>query len=327
LKMNVRAMRHAALAFGVMLFIGSIKDFAIRPAPQSESSISAACRAPQYRQFNFWLGDWDVFDVGSPARVAQARITSVMDGCAVREQYDQNDGTKGESFSSYNASTGTWRQSWVTNHGHSLVIEGKLEGGEMVLTGDDPAAGPHTLIRGIWKLADGGVCETAVTSTDGGKKWKPLFDLMFRRAAATEAQAGAPESEDEKEIAELDERFQAAVKKNDVATMSHLLADNFILVTGSGEVETKADLLREARSGVIHYQHQEDSERTVRVYGDTAVVTAKLWGKGTENLLTLRSGSATRTCAPRRDGDTSSAKRRCPCGLPNPAARLTETKL
>jgi len=52
------------------------------------------------------------------------------------------------------------------------------------------------------------------------------------------------------------------------------------LVTGTGKTFNKSDLLEEARSKTIVYEHQEDSQRTVRVWGDTAVVTAKLWVKG-----------------------------------------------
>ena len=84
-------------------------------------------------------------------------------------------------------------------------------------------------------------------------------------------------------VAALDTKYQAAVARNDAAAMDQLLGDNFILVTGSGRVYTKADLLAEARSHAEVYERQDDSERTVRVYGDTAVVTAKLWAKGTEN--------------------------------------------
>jgi len=89
--------------------------------------------------------------------------------------------------------------------------------------------------------------------------------------------------DDQKAVAALDTEYQAAVKKNDAATMGRILADDFILVIGSGKTFTKADLLREARSGQYVYEHQEDSEQTVRVWGDTAVVTAKLWGKGTQD--------------------------------------------
>ncbi len=64
--------------------------------------------------------------------------------------------------------------------------------------------------------------------------------------------------------------------------MDSILADDFVLVTGLGKVYTKADLLDEARKRTANYERQEDSERTVRVWGDTAVVTAKLWAKGKE---------------------------------------------
>ena len=81
----------------------------------------------------------------------------------------------------------------------------------------------------------------------------------------------------------LDIEYQAAVKQNNVAMMDRILADDFVLVTGLGKTYTKADLLEEARSKRAVYEHQEDSGRKVRVWGDTAVVTALLWAKGTED--------------------------------------------
>src|SRR5437868_8226427 len=90
-------------------------------------------------------------------------------------------------------------------------------------------------------------------------------------------------ADDEKTVAALDTEYQAAVKKNDVATMDRILADDFVLVTGVGKTYTKADLLNAARSKRTIYQHQEDSMQKVRVWGDTAIVTALLWEKGTED--------------------------------------------
>jgi ketosteroid isomerase-like protein len=84
-------------------------------------------------------------------------------------------------------------------------------------------------------------------------------------------------------VAALDTQYQAAVQKNDTAAMDRILADDFILVTGAGKTHTKADLLDEARSGRVLYERQDDSAQKVRVWGDTAVVTAKLWAKGTQN--------------------------------------------
>jgi ketosteroid isomerase-like protein len=82
-------------------------------------------------------------------------------------------------------------------------------------------------------------------------------------------------------VAALDTEYQAAVKRNDAAAMDRILADDFVLVTGRGDAFTKADLLRDARNMTSIYEHQEDTQQKVRVWGDTAVVTARLWLKGT----------------------------------------------
>ena len=65
--------------------------------------------------------------------------------------------------------------------------------------------------------------------------------------------------------------------------MDRILADEFILVTGSGKTYTKADLLEEARSGRVHYERQDDTNQAVRVWGNTAVITALLTEKGTDD--------------------------------------------
>jgi ketosteroid isomerase-like protein len=86
---------------------------------------------------------------------------------------------------------------------------------------------------------------------------------------------------DKKAVADLDTQYQQAVKVNDAATMARILADDFVLVSGKGKVFTREDLLKEAREGKTIYERQDELEQTVRVWGDTAVVTALLWLKGT----------------------------------------------
>ena len=141
-----------------------------------------ACAAPEYRQFDFWVGDWDAFDVSDPkTAVAHARVDRILDGCALLEDYRSANGSHGESFSIYDASRKLWHQSWVTNRGRLLVIEGGMEAGVMVLSGTDVQAdGKERRVRGMWKPITGGVRETAVASTDSGKTWQPWFDLLFR---------------------------------------------------------------------------------------------------------------------------------------------------
>jgi hypothetical protein len=106
----------------------------------------ASCATPEFRQFDFFAGDWDTYDVTDPSKVvARNRVTVVLGGCALREVYEQNDGLVGESLSIYDASLRRWHQSWVTNRGGLLLLNGGLERAD----GPDRAgsrAGRHTLI-------------------------------------------------------------------------------------------------------------------------------------------------------------------------------------
>ena len=146
-----------------------------------DSPKPAACQAPQYKQFDFWLGDWDAYDVGNTVVVARLKVDHFLDGCVLREVYKGADGHQGESLSIYDASRKVWHQTWVTNRGELLTIEGGFVNGEMILTGAERTAdGRERRVRGIWKPEGTGVRETASRSTDGGKTWQPWFDLVFR---------------------------------------------------------------------------------------------------------------------------------------------------
>lgn len=104
--------------------------------------------------------------------------------------------------------------------------------------------------------------------------------LICSFAALVSVAANANAESDRDTVAAIDAEYQAAVKKNDAATMDQILADDFVVVTGTGRIYSKADLLMMACTNEVQYEHQDESDQTVRVWGDTAVVTAKLWGKG-----------------------------------------------
>jgi len=104
--------------------------------------------------------------------------------------------------------------------------------------------------------------------------------LVVLQVAVTGKLNASPE-QDAKTVAALDTKYQAAVKANDAATMAQILADDFALVTGRGKVYGKADLIDSARKKEVTYERQDEEPGTqkVRVWGDTAVVTALLWIK------------------------------------------------
>ena len=94
-----------------------------------------------------------------------------------------------------------------------------------------------------------------------------------------------PPTVDAETVASFDTLYHAAVKANDIAIMDRILADDFVFVTDRGDTLTKADLIKEAREKRTIYEHQEEEEGTqkVRVWRDTAVVTALLRIKGTRD--------------------------------------------
>lgn len=148
--------------------------------PQSAPKASP-CAAPEYHQFDFFVGDWDAFDIDKPGTVvARNRVDSILEGCVVLEDYEETSGHHGQSFSIYDATKKVWHQTWVTNRGELLLLDGEFRDGPMVLIGHDIHEGKPREVRGVWKAENGGVRETAVESFDGGKTWNSWFDLMFR---------------------------------------------------------------------------------------------------------------------------------------------------
>jgi ketosteroid isomerase-like protein len=275
--MSYLALGSAALVIAAAILSGSGDAWGMTGhAPDAGSK---SCAAPEYRRLDFWVGDWDVFDVGDPGRpVARARVDVILEGCAVREIYEQADGLVGQSFTAYDSSRRLWHQTWVTNRGELLQIEGRFRGESLTLDGPRLSQdGRKEIVRAVWRPQADGVREIAHTSADGGATWRPLFDIVFRRHPTL---VGSP-GNDVDTVAALDTEYQAAVKGNDVATIGRILADDFVLVTGRGRTYSKADLLEEARNKSSVYEHQEEIEQKVRVWGDTAVVTALLWVKGT----------------------------------------------
>jgi ketosteroid isomerase-like protein len=116
---------------------------------------------------------------------------------------------------------------------------------------------------------------------------KPAHSLLSLVAGCALAAAarGATPADDAAAVAAQDTRFQAAVKANDADTIADILAADHILVTGRGHTFNKADEIQDARGKSTLYEHQEEEAGTqkVRVYGDTAVVTALLWIKGAQD--------------------------------------------
>jgi hypothetical protein len=96
---------------------------------------------PRFREFDFWIGDWDVRPTGQPPAGPPARNTITLDdnGCVLTEHWSAPSGSTGQSFNIFDRSVGKWRQTWVDNIGGQHDYRGGLENGNMVFIGDTPA--------------------------------------------------------------------------------------------------------------------------------------------------------------------------------------------
>ncbi len=100
---------------------------------------SRGCAADPYRQFDFWLGKWDVFSGATDQLAGTSIIESDLDGCLIEENWTGGGGLRGRSLNTYDASTGKWHQFWVSAGGcpmGNIVMEGGLdENGSMTMQG------------------------------------------------------------------------------------------------------------------------------------------------------------------------------------------------
>lgn len=150
------------------------------PVPQS-------CASTEHRQFDFWVGKWDVRPNGKDNIVAHSLIERLYNGCAIRENWMplSNSGAGG-SLSLYDSSTAGWRQTWVDSSGTRVDFDGGYANGAMVLTGlwrGVLGPGKDGLVRMTYTRKPGGaVRQLGEVSTDGGRSWAVNFDFIYTPA-------------------------------------------------------------------------------------------------------------------------------------------------
>ena len=172
------------LAGVLALTVGDVEAARAASDPPAQATPAAKpCTAPAYRQFDFWLGDWDVTTPDGKA-AGHNRITTILGGCALREEWTGASGTHGTSLNMFDSAGRKWRQTWVDDGGTVLLLSGQLKAGKMVLEGDSPAGGGTTVRQRItWTAQPAGkVRQLWESSADGGKSWKVEFDGTYAKA-------------------------------------------------------------------------------------------------------------------------------------------------
>jgi hypothetical protein len=150
----------------------------------SASSIAAAagaCDAAEHRQFDFWLGEWNVHTPDGKLAGVNG-IAREYGGCVLHERYATPRGYSGESLNMYDAARKVWHQTWVDTAGTLLLLEGTLHGTSMVLEGQTIGAdGQVTKHRITWTPNADGSVRQHWESTDAKGQWRTAFDGKYTR--------------------------------------------------------------------------------------------------------------------------------------------------
>jgi tetratricopeptide (TPR) repeat protein len=150
---------------------------------------AAPCEDAEFRQFDFWVGDWDVVQTGNTTAAGTSHISKEMGGCVVWENWTSAGvgGYFGKSYNTYNVNLHRWEQYWVDNSAGTIFFYGGLKDGVMDYWTDDvPQPNGEKLRRHLqfFALGPDKVRQFSQGSKDGGKTWAVEYDLTYNRRSS-----------------------------------------------------------------------------------------------------------------------------------------------
>jgi hypothetical protein len=153
---------------------------------------ASPCDDSEFKQFDFWLGDWDVASAADGIRRGSSHISREMNGCVVWENWTSAGSPYfGKSYNTWNSNLKRWEQYWVDSSGGVMFFHGSLKDNVMDYWTDDvPQSTGGTLLRHLqfFHLAPDKVRQFSQGSSDGGKTWQTEYDLIYTRAQVKSSQ-------------------------------------------------------------------------------------------------------------------------------------------
>jgi len=156
---------------------------------QSSFAQRLPCSRPEFRQFDFWIGEWEAYDVNGK-KGGDSKISLILDSCIILEEWtsagvQQGLRYAGKSFNSWNAAAQQWQQTWVDNTGNTTAFtKGKFENNKIVFTTDPfPYSKDTTAVRRLtfFNLGLDKVRQLGEIRKDKGTSWTTEYDLEYRR--------------------------------------------------------------------------------------------------------------------------------------------------
>ncbi len=146
---------------------------------------------PLNRQFDFWLGEWNVVQADSAQSgvsrpAGSSKIELILDDCVIQENWKSlgNIGYEGKSYNVYNPDLQRWEQFWNDNAGGMIHFYGNLKDGVMDYWTDEIPQKDGTRLKRHLQfipLNANTVRQFSQGSTDGGKTWQVEYDFIYNR--------------------------------------------------------------------------------------------------------------------------------------------------
>lgn len=145
------------------------------------------CSSAEAKQFDFWVGSWDLEWTDAKGNKASGTniVNKILGDCVIEENFSTGGQTPfmGKSNSLFDAASGKWKQTWVDNGGSYLDFVGEFAGGKMTLwreiVGKDGKKLKQRMI--FYNITENALDWNWESSDDGGKNWKVLWKINYRR--------------------------------------------------------------------------------------------------------------------------------------------------
>lgn len=155
----------------------------------SQNSSAKPCSSPAFRQFDFWIGEWEAYNTNGK-KAGDSKIELILDSCTIVENWTSAtlvSGLRyaGKSYNMYNITTGKWQQYYVDNAGTiTEYFNGHYESGKMILetANTKQQDGTYKILKmTFYNLSPDKIRQHSESSADNGASWKTDFDLEYRR--------------------------------------------------------------------------------------------------------------------------------------------------
>jgi tetratricopeptide (TPR) repeat protein len=161
-----------------------------RLVEQAKKNARPCAYTAENRQFDFWLGTWDVSTTQGSIPAGTSKIELILEGCVVLENWKSlNSPYSGKSYNVYDQALKRWEQYWVDNVGGNIFFHGELlkDGVMDYWTDDIPQSTGPSVKRHLQFIAMGPdkVRQLSRGSTDGGVTWNVEYDFLYVRKSAS----------------------------------------------------------------------------------------------------------------------------------------------